>query len=753
MHDSDLKERSKLAGESLDRREFLTGTGSVLASLGAWDRIATARPRAGEDLSPEGIEVVETPICGLRVDRRNGNLVGLTWKNPTLDLIAEPRLGENFRLLLPRPGYEANYFTSSEQRVSRIEKTADAVTCVYESLRNARETVGVKVRYQIRAVGESLEFVIEVDNLTDLPLAEVFFAIIGGQQGLGNRQDTESLVPGLNSNLAPKVFTEFSAGEYGGGNLGIRYDATGYLYPSYSGMQMGWIEFFNRKANLGLYYANCDPGSRLTGLYFELRPFSKSAVVGDNWPTPADVPAGEPIGLTMGWLKFPYLRRGTFSSGPVALRAHTGDWHEGSEFYRAWFDQHFQVKRPPTWLRKEMAWQSVILSNCEDVTTWKFKDLLKLAADAKKYGVTTFEIQGWDIGGIDRGYPQYHPNPRLGTPEEFRQALVEMKKLGVYPLIFTNIQVADTATPLFKDKLHRYAVMGRWAPDYVLMGFGEGTNSARMGLTASNMALVSPAHPEFRQLLMEQFVQLARDGAAGLQVDKTCAAHFLDFNPNLPTSPDKSLTQELLSTLEEITQRCREVNPEFALASEFFWDRSFPLLDVSYVRMNDIDMNSPALRYTFPEWTSTICAENPSDFNIINNGMRYGLVWAVQPRHYNDSMDEPLTRPLSRYVQELIRIRSKHKGLLFHGRFRDTEGAEVKAGKDVRYSVFEGMGNAGKACVVVNYGNEDATAEVTWPAGEGQQVQILKPFQPESADKLPTEIRLAPRTCAVVALE
>ena len=65
----------------------------------------------------------------------------------------------------------------------------------------------------------------------------------------------------------------------------------------------------------------------------------------------------------------------------------------------------------------------------------------------------------------------------------------------------------------------------------------------------------------------------------------------------------------------------------------------------------------------------------------MNNGMRYGLVWAVQPRHYNDSMDEPLTRPLSRYVQELIRIRAKHMDLLFLGRFCDTRGAKSKVGR------------------------------------------------------------------------
>ena len=179
-------------------------------------------------------------------------------------------------------------------------------------------------------------------------------------------------MPGLNSNLAPSALQQFSAPAVTAAEIwAFAMMRRVSLYPG--AMQMGWMEFFNRKANLGLYYANHDPESRLTALYFELRPFTKSAEVGDNWPTPADVPAGEPIGLTMGWMKFPYLKRGTFNSGPVALQVHRGDWHEGSELYRAWFDQHFQVKRPPTWLRKEMAWQSVIISNCEDVIVWKFQ--------------------------------------------------------------------------------------------------------------------------------------------------------------------------------------------------------------------------------------------------------------------------------------------------------------------------------------------------------------------------------------------
>jgi len=449
-------------------------------------------------------------------------------------------------------------------------------------------------------------------------------------------------------------------------------------------------------------------------------------------------------------LNFPYVKKGTFRFGPIALQVHQGDWHEGSELYRKWYDQHFHIRRPATWLRKEMAWQSVIISNCEDVVLYRFKDWPKLAADARKYDVTTFEILGWNVGGIDRGYPQYRPDPRLGTPQEFRQALADIRRIGVHPLLFANIQVADTALPIFKERLVKFAVMGRWASDLSLLGWGEGTISARMGLTPSNVTLVSPSHREYRKFLVDQLVDRVRDGGEGFQLDKSGITSYLDFNPALPTSPDRSLPEGLLLSLEEITKKTREVDPEFAIASEMFWDRALPWVDVSYGRMNHIDMPSPALKYTLPEWTSTICAESPGDFNVMNNGMRYGLVWAVQPRHYNDSMDEPLTRPLSRYVQELIRIRAKHKDVLFFGCFRDTRGAKVKAGQHVRYSVFEGSDGSGKACVVVNFSNEEEAAEVAWAEGQGQSVEILQPNRPDLVGNLPVKLMLAPRTCAVV---
>ena len=171
------------------------------------------------------IREINTSNATLRMDETTGDLVGIAWKQPVLNIIAEKRLGENFRLLLPKAGYQAAYFYSRDQRVSRIEVRGDEITCIYTSLHNSQEDLPVLVRYHIQSIGAQLQFSIEVNNPTDRKLAEVLYGIIGGQQVIGNRVDTESLIPSGYLRQMPKMFTQFQGGGYGGGNLGIRYDA------------------------------------------------------------------------------------------------------------------------------------------------------------------------------------------------------------------------------------------------------------------------------------------------------------------------------------------------------------------------------------------------------------------------------------------------------------------------------------------------------------------------------------------------
>jgi hypothetical protein len=210
------------------------------------------------------------------------------------------------------------------------------------------------------------------------------------------------------------------------------------------------------------------------------------------------------------------------------------------------------------------------------------------------------------------------------------------------------------------------------------------------------------------------------------------------------------MPQAVFDMLGQVLNEGRRINPQLAIASELIWDRAFQYVDVSYLRMNDIDMD-PALKYTFPEWTSTIFAESPFDFNIMNNGMRYGFVWAMAPRHYSASLDEALTRPLSNYVKELIRIRKKYADILFTGRFKDTIGATVQCGVNSRFSVFEPMNDTTrKAVVLVNFNNQEDDMEVNIENAKSGKAELCIPFQNNRLVQLPAKIKVPARTCAVV---
>ena len=102
------------------------------------------------------------------------------------------------------------------------------------------------------------------------------------------------MVPGVWDNFGVGYFQTFGGGAYGGGNLGIRHSAWTLLYPHV--LSMTWCDFYNRKRDVALYYGNHDAETRVCGLHFELRPYSKTAVTKDAWPSPKDLPSGEPIG-------------------------------------------------------------------------------------------------------------------------------------------------------------------------------------------------------------------------------------------------------------------------------------------------------------------------------------------------------------------------------------------------------------------------------------------------------------------------
>ena len=93
---------------------------------------------------------IENDYYLIEIEREHGRLVRLRDKVGKIELITEPRLAENFRLLLPVPGMHANYILGTEQPLTSSEVNANSATLVWTGPM-------VNERRPIRVGGDALD--------------------------------------------------------------------------------------------------------------------------------------------------------------------------------------------------------------------------------------------------------------------------------------------------------------------------------------------------------------------------------------------------------------------------------------------------------------------------------------------------------------------------------------------------------------------------------------------------------------------
>ena len=232
--------------------------------------------------------------------------------------------------------------------------------------------------------------------------------------------------------------------------------------------------------------------------------------VDGDWPRPEEL-NGRPVGVTINWTFFPYTKPHEKFVGPaVVLRAHEGGWQESAAIYRQWFEENFGlVDSRKHWLRDETAFLDLMFMLPEDNINLTFREIPSWAKTAGDHGITSVMISGWQVGGHDRGYPQYEPDPRLGTWQELEAGIRACHDMGLRVYFFANVQTVDISTEWYKNELHKYEVKDPWGAKFFVYGWGMGTLAARKGLTRTPLYEMNPSHPEVRAILVGYFRKLA----------------------------------------------------------------------------------------------------------------------------------------------------------------------------------------------------------------------------------------------------
>ncbi|MBO0707187.1 MAG: hypothetical protein J2P44_02395 [Candidatus Dormibacteraeota bacterium] len=678
----------------------------------------------------------------LEIEEQHGRLTRLRHRPLDIDLIREPSLCENFRLLLPLPDWRGHYIYGRDQRLMRAEVGEDGAgaTLRWSQLESSRGTFHISVTMSVRLTGDDVEFRVVVENRTRLTVEEAWYPALGGLRNWEERERWR-----LHRSTAVGVGMEWPVyEEFPGTYLGPREPLWFALYPAQ--MAMPWVDLYDAQQRRGVMVANLDPrpSGAVSMVVAQLFPAANWRGSRQCWPDPTRA-GGAPVGMTLGWAAFPFVPGGqTWESPPVVLHFHPGTWYAAADHYRAWFDRTMPipVDKRGSWLAQQDAWQSTIISYPEDTINYRFADLPRLAAAAKDAGIHVLQIDGWDQGGIDRDYPQYVPDRRLGTPDELQAAIAECRRLGVDVLLFGNLQWANIETDWWRDELHRYAVRDPRGNVRNSMGWEYHTLLGLANQCESRMVPMNPAHPEYAAAIRSQLGGAARLGARGMQIDKLGMASLgIDYDPVADGRRDDSLVNGIWTTLAAFLEDARAEVPDFALASESHWDRAIPLVDASYSRFFS-EQHLPTTGYAFPEYKQSCCIVGDQDRGLVNNCLRYGHIINIEAKClHGTAADVP---GLAAYTRELLALRRRLWDVLWDGHLAEPAGFTVDAEPDLLYSLHRDAAGRRSALVLNHFARTPRQARVCLDGERAGEVSVHRPGRPAQRVAGPIELKIGP---------
>jgi hypothetical protein len=661
-------------------------------------------------LAADAPVVLDNSKVRLECDSLAGTILRILDKASGIELAPPSSLAESFRLTLLLPDNKTATVIGKDQKLSDAALASDKLTLTWAG--PLKDTSGdeynISVRIDVTAADNALSFSLHLDNQSKCKVKDVLYPMIGGLAKVGP--------PGKPADgvLWVPTSTPWVA------KIGDGFGSPRFAYPGQANMSFTCIQ--SAAAGKSLYFASHDKIARYKLYCFDEQTAGNAKDVRGCIQHHPFTPPGK-----------------SFDGSKVVVRVVDGDWHAAGKVYRTWFERTFGICKPSqSWIRRQSFFQMTMFELPEGTICLRFKDIPQWAKDAKDHGVNSVQISGWHPGGHDNGYPLYTPDPRLGTWQELEDGIKACHLMGMKVYFFVNYQPVMLQSDWYKNELSKYREWGD--PNGSITwntGWPMGTLWGRMG-NPKRMTWADPAFPQFRKIIVDQFAKLAAIGADGVHVDKMFPS-AIDYNPNLPMSPDTAAWEGAIILTQEVMAACRKLNPDWAMSFECNWDRMLQFSGATWWVGNQL-----ITRRVFPENAETLLIAMPYDYLGVNNAVRDGNIVMLGPLNFCRSMGWAPWRGLSDYIKELKRIQDGLADTVFFGEVLDHEGVRIAAPvPGVDYRVFRNTTTGKHACIFTNSKLEPAKQKIEgFAAGQSGEVRIHSPFQKPKTLKLPAEIEI-----------
>lgn len=711
---------------SISRRKFL-GTALTAGSAGA---LLNPGLKAGSAAAKP--LVLENDRLLIAINRETGCVDRLESKDQIWKL-----RGGGLRLHIPAPGHRLHYLTERNAGSPGIESNGQGAVITWPGFQSDRlGKLDIEVRESVRLVGAGAHFSYEIRNGSRYGLESYTYPRLAGLRPPVSdrtlRQAAWSYSGMSSSNLWPSFGNE--VGYYG-------FDTPAQLRSLGADIQFCLVLSDSR----GLYVGYHDRGQRqIVQINFSLTPayaedFNSSAV------DPTGKVPDSAISVDPNHLCF--IAPGADGrSEDLVLEPFDGTWHAGADVYKAWRRTWHKAPRTPSWANDVHSWQQIQINSAEDRLSFPYKDLTRYAEACKRWGVKAIQLTGWQIGGQDRDFPLHDTDPRLGTAQEFREAIAESRAMGVEIVLFNKYAWADVTGPAYESDFKKFAIEDPYGNLYTFNGYNYDTPTQIGGINARHGAGLCQASPAWRNRALEEFRKSVALGASGILYDE-CQWHMSPYCfskdhghpvPGAVFSGDVPLVDGFRTI----------VNPEeFLFAGESPYDIELQTYGLSYYRIGSGFVAFG--RYLDPFAPMSVAVTGFNDRSMINACLMYRLSMSYEPRNFHGRLDEmPATLIYGRAVDD---VRRRYREWIWDAEFRDTLGAKVLVeGKVHRpYSVFRRTDGL-RAIAFANMGEKDSiVCEVELEDPRSKNLKWISPEDPERK-AWPGRLELAPGFAAIV---
>ncbi len=629
--------------------------------------------------------VIEDDQLRAGFDSESGALA--TFESKSLHWVIErrPEFAASFRLLVPLDRRRDNFVFGGKQRAAEVKKISGReIRIRWQDLVSEHGGVlPISLTATATLTNGALVFDATLENSSRLVVETLDYPYFGDLQP-----------PARDAALQARTMWY--------GNLESRE-----LYPGFSNEKGYWGVNVPTKTVGSHRSLFCLIQAPQEGLYIEMRDPTQPYLleytfeqhpglltpIGNRVPQTGAI-SGAPVHLEFRTCHFLFAQpHSVVRLAPIVLRCYRGDWHAGVDLYKEWRATWFKPSNLPEWAREVHSWAMLRMNTPEEDFLIPYTNLVTYGEEYASNDVRAVQVVGWNHGGQDRDDPSQDIEPRLGTRQEFRQAIAKVQAMGVKVILFGKLGWADLTTAWYTNELYRFEARDPYGIRYEQGGYSYVTPTQLAGINNRRRAIMDFLSPEYQAVACKEFQKLLDLGAAGWLFDEVC--HHGPALYNFASAPPDFMYAGDLPLAAQLRGTANAANPDFLFSGEGQQDWLMQYYPVSEIGLTAV----PICQYIDSHLPLLAGVSGFDDRETLNLILLNHYIIQYEPYYYKGHLvDFPLTLA---YGKKIDTLRRRYKAYLWDGEFRDTLGAKLTATGSNRYSVFR-TSQGKRAVVVVN---------------------------------------------------